>query len=851
MTSQKNPAAEQQTQRPQDSTTADTLSCQHKFLKILDSLDAIVYVADMQSYELLFVNRYTRKLFGEIEGAICWQSLQQGQTSPCPFCSNAKLIDGNGRPVGEYSWELCNTKNNHWYHMVDRAIEWGDGRIVRLEIATDISEAKLAHEALARRSRALEVLRKCNEALIRARSETDLLHDICRLVVEIGNYRLAWVGYAMHDQQKSVKPMAQFGDEDGFLASVQASWTDTLVGGRGPVGTAIATGKRVLLQDTASSAASCPWRDEAVKRGYGAALSLPLPVDQEIVGALTIYAANSIAFDAEEVLLLEELAHNLAYGLHSLRIQKIAECTQAELARSNEKLALLLDSLPIIPFTRTADKDFSFTYMSNVVEAITGYSPEQFLQTPRFWLEHLHPDDRARAVTGLDSLHKEENQQCECRFQVADGSYKWFASNLRAVRHPSGELRYIIGTWQDISEEKKLQLQSEQRLQQIIQADKLASLGQVVAGVAHEINNPNSFITYNMPLLEESWEAFSPIISEFSQRHPEKTAGNITFAEMAEEMGEIIAAIKTGSDRINTIVAKLKDFARLDEASPSKLVDINKVINDSLTIVGAQARKLVGNITVDLTEGLPPFYGHFQKLEQVVANLIMNASQAVLSKDKGAISIRSRYVKRLNAILIEVEDNGRGIPREAAGHIFDPFFTTNRDRGGTGLGLSVSYGLIQEHNGKIGVLSRPGLGTKFTIFLPVDRRQSPLDLHPTILCVDDDPLVLSLLQSFFVEVQKIPVEFMKNGQEVLSLLEEHPEIDLVLSDIAMPGINGWQLLKQIKEKFPLLPVILISGDPIEAQHLQEDSPQPDHFMAKPMDFQELITVINSLGRQQL
>lgn len=834
-----------------ENISADSLSCQHKFLKILDSLDAIVYVADMQSYELLFVNRYTRKLFGEIEGAICWQTLQQGQTGPCPFCSNDKLIDENGHPIGEYIWELCNTKNNHWYHMIDRAIEWVDGRMVRLEIATDISEAKLAHEALARRSRALEVLSKCNEALIRAKSETDLLQDICRLVVEIGNYKLAWVGYAKHNQQKSVKPMAQFGDKDSFLASVQASWADDRLTGLGPVGRAIATGKRVLMQDTAGSAAHCPWRDEAVKRGYGAVLSLPLPVGHGIVGALTIYAANAIAFDADEILLLEELANNLAYGIHSRRVQHKAECTQAELTRSNEKLALLLDSLPIIPFTRTPDKDFSFTYISNVVESITGYSPEQFLQTPRFWLDHLHPEDRTQALTGLDSLRKEDKLKCECRFQVADGSYKWFASNQQAVRFPSGELRYILGTWQDISEEKKLQVQSEQRLQQIIQADKLASLGQVVAGVAHEINNPNSFITYNVPLLEESWEAFSPIIKEFSQNHPEKKAGNITFAEMAEEMGEIIGAIKTGSDRINSIVGKLKDFARLDEASPSKLVDINKVINDSLTIVGAQARKLVGTITVELTEGLPQFYGHFQKLEQVVANLIMNAAQAIPNKEEGAISIRSRYVKRLHAILIEVEDNGRGVPQEVLSHIFDPFFTTNRDRGGTGLGLSVSHGLIQEHNGKIGVLSRPGLGTKFTIFLPVDRRQSPLDLRPTILCVDDSPLVLGLLQSFFVEVQKMPAEFMKSGQEVLSLLEEHPEIDLVLSDIAMPGINGWQLLKQIKEKFPLLPFILFSGDPIEAQQLQGDCPQPDHFMTKPLDFHKLITVINTIGRQRL
>jgi len=660
---------------PQNTTRTATQIDQQKLLKILDSLQAIVYVADMQSYELLFVNRYARDLFGDIEGGICWQSLQKDQTGPCPFCSNDKLVDKNGRPTGEHIWEFCNTRNNQWYRMVDQVIEWVDGRLVRLQIATDISERKLVEEKV--------------------------------------------------------------------------------------------------------------------------------------------------------------------------------EHTQEDLRRANEQLALLLDSLPIIPFTRAADKGFPFTYMSNMVETITGYPPEQFLQAPQFWFNHLHPEDRARVVANLSSLHKDKEQKYEYRFQVADGSYKWFSCTLRAVLETTEELRYIIGAWKDISDKKRIQLESEQRLQQVIQADKLASLGQVVAGVAHEINNPNSFITYNVPLLEESWEAFSPVIKEFTKKHPKKMAGNITLAEMAEEMEEIIGAIKTGSDRINAIVAKLKDFARLDEAAPSKLVDINKVINDSLTIIGAQARKLIGTITVELAENLPLFYGHFQKLEQVVANLILNAAQAVSSKEEGNLSIRSRYLERLDSILIEIEDNGRGIVPEDMDHIFDPFFTTKRNIGGTGLGLSVSYSLIQEHNGRIGVLSRPGLGTKFTLFLPVDRRESPIDLHPTILCIDDNPLVLGLLKSFFFGVQNMPVELMKSGKKVLRFLEEHPEIDMVLSDVVMPGIDGWQLLTNIKEKYPLLPVILISGDPTAPQELKKQKYPPDHFMAKPLNFPKLIAVINSIGRQRL
>lgn len=846
----KKKSPDHQQSSPLEIPLVDALVCQQKFLKILDGLKAIVYVSDMQTYEILYINKYTRDIFGDIEGKICWKTIQQGQETPCEFCTNSLLVDNKGKPTDVYNWEFCNTRNNRWYDMYDRAIEWTDSRIVRLEIAYDVTDRKHSEHALARRTRALEVLRRCNSSLIRCQSEEDLLCDICQIIVETGKYRMAWVGYAQDDPEKSVQPVAQYGDTGGYLKSITVSWAETNQG-KGPTGTAIRTGKSVPINISHCDPRFAPWHEKASKHGFKSSMALPLLIDKKPIGAISIYAEESDAFDPEEISLLIELAGNLAYGIAAIRNKSEHTQAQKELRLAHEQLALILESLPIIPFTRKAKGDFAITYMSQAVEEITGFTRQQFISDPNFWFSHIHPDDRKHATEELQQLKILGSQKCEYRFQVADGSYRWFSSSRRIIKTTNNQNSYVVGAWQDINKEKKTQHESEQRLQQVIRADKLASLGQVVAGVAHEINNPNSFITYNVPLLEESWEAFVPIITEFSQNNPGKKAGNITFAEMAEEMGEIIGAIKTGSDRINAIVTKLKDFARLDEAAPSKLVNINTVINDSFTIVGAQARKLVGRITVDLAEEIPPFYGHFQKLEQVVANLIMNAAQAVPSKEEGTLSIRTRYVKRLHAVLIEVQDNGRGITPEDMAHIFDPFFTTNRTLGGTGLGLSVSYSLIQEHNGLIGVLSRPGLGTKFTVFLPVDRRQSPLELHPTILCVDDSPLVLGLLKSFFVEAQKMPVELMKSGHDIIHFLKEHPEIDMVLSDINMPGIDGWQLLEDIKGEFPLLPVLLISGDPVNQQQLQKRSCPPDHFMLKPLDLPKLITVINTIGRLRI
>ncbi|MBU4261023.1 MAG: PAS domain-containing protein [Proteobacteria bacterium] len=522
-----------------------------------------------------------------------------------------------------------------------------------------------------------------------------------------------------------------------------------------------------------------------------------------------------------------------------------------QLKAAHEQLSVIMESLPIIPYTRRADGDLAITFMGKSVETITGYAAELFMDDPAFWLDHVHPDDRTRVMAEMQMLINEGILSREYRLQVADGSYKWMSSFSRMIKDSDGRNDYIVGVVQDVSDEKKMKQEADMHMQQVIQADKLASLGEVVAGVAHEINNPNSFITYNIPLLEESWEIFVPIINAYAENHPDSRHANLTLQELTGEMGEIIHAIKTGSDRINKIVANLKDFARLDESAPSSLVDFNKVINDVLTIVGAQARKSVARIELELEENLPQFHGHYQKLEQVMANLIMNAAQAIPEKEKGKISIRTRVNIRLHSIIVEVEDNGRGMAPSETEHIFEPFFTTRRSSGGTGLGLSVSYGLVQEHKGRICVLSRPGLGTKFTVILPIDRRQSQFDLQSTILCVDEEPQTLVLLNSFFARVERLPALSLTSTDEVISFLQDHPEVDMVLCDKLTHEVVGWPMLGNIKRKFPLLTVFCLADLAEKEHHCARRDILPDYFLARPLQLEKLAKIIKKIGRLRI
>ncbi len=533
---------------------------------------------------------------------------------------------------------------------------------------------------------------------------------------------------------------------------------------------------------------------------------------------------------------------------HAIRCAVELKKIREELRAGDERFRQLAENINMVFWITSVEGD-RIIYINRTFETIWGIPLETLYRHPGCWLDALHPEDRDLAPNAAGGRHHVEFKAFEYRIERPDRSIRWIRDRFFPVRNPAGEVHRIARISEDVTEEKRLRKEAEYHLQQIVHADKMASLGEVVAGVAHEINNPNSFITYNVPLLEETWNAFEPIISEYAAAHPRWKKGAMSLGEFRDEMGEIIEAIKIGSDRIARVVSNLKGFARTEEGIPARPVQVNEVVENTLTIVGAQLRKQASQVDVNLSKNLPAVEGHPQKLEQVVANLLLNAAHALPARDGGKISISTRYVKRLRCILIEIEDNGEGIKPEVMGRIFEPFFTTRRASGGTGLGLSVSYGLIKEHGGIIGALSRPWLGSRFTAYLPVERG-AEVRLSPIILCVDDNQAFLNMLRTIFIKVNT-GIEVLENAEGVLAYLEEHPEVDVVLSDLVMPRMDGWELLAKVKARFPLVPFILYTGSPDALRGKPEGSPAPDYFLRKPFTVQHLIRIVDSMGRQRL
>jgi signal transduction histidine kinase len=271
------------------------------------------------------------------------------------------------------------------------------------------------------------------------------------------------------------------------------------------------------------------------------------------------------------------------------------------------------------------------------------------------------------------------------------------------------EVEGIFEFYKDVTREKIYE-------QQLLQADKLASLGQLVSGIGHEINNPNQFIRGNVKIIQQAMEDILPILDEYCQAHPDLKIARLKYEFFRQHIMTLVSDMSHGADRIKGIVEGLRRFARKDEGLLTEKIDVNTCIEASTRLVQNQVNKSC-DIQLELTPNLPAILGNAQKIEQVLLNLIINASQAMPEQRRGLIVVKTRHDS--GNVVIEVKDNGKGMSERTVKSIFDPFFTTRRAQGGTGLGLSIAYRIVEEHGGTIGVISKLDVGTTFTITIPV------------------------------------------------------------------------------------------------------------------------------------
>ena len=244
----------------------------------------------------------------------------------------------------------------------------------------------------------------------------------------------------------------------------------------------------------------------------------------------------------------------------------------------------------------------------------------------------------------------------------------------------------------------------------------MTSLGILVSGVAHEINNPSSLLLLNLPVLKEAYLDIEEILADHYQTHGDFTMGGLDYSRMRNEIPPMLDDMLAGAHRIRRIVDDLRGFSRHGPADLSETVDLNEIVATSIRMVHNTIRQSSDHFEVSYGDGMPCFKGNAQRIEQVVINLIVNACQALDSSDLG-ITIKTRYRLSNGELCLEVHDQGCGIEPANLARLIDPFFTTKREQGGTGLGLSVSASIVQEHGGTLTYDSEPGKGTCATLTL--------------------------------------------------------------------------------------------------------------------------------------
>lgn len=284
------------------------------------------------------------------------------------------------------------------------------------------------------------------------------------------------------------------------------------------------------------------------------------------------------------------------------------------------------------------------------------------------------------------------------------------------VKTVAGEISHVIMLASDVTDKKRL-------LEETIRSSRLASLGELAAGVAHEINNPNALILLNTELVKKSCADAAPILRKHFEQHGDFLLGGLPYTEMREEMPHLFGEMLEGAARIKRIVEDLKDFARADGPELREAIDVNEAVRAALRLAGNTIKNATNRLTTELAPGLPPFLGNLQRIEQVVVNLVMNACQALPDKEKG-VAIDTYYDSGRRACAIRVRDEGVGIPRENLPHIADPFFTTKRESGGTGLGLSVSMRIVKDYGGTLEFHSVLNEGTTVYLYLPAEQEVS-------------------------------------------------------------------------------------------------------------------------------
>jgi PAS domain S-box-containing protein len=641
--------------------------------------------------------------------------------------------------------------------------------------------------------------------------------QLLQRIVEAGVYiTKAEEGFLLlHDAQQNelyLRAAKNLGEQRA--QSLRIPVEDTLAG------QVVRTGKPIRLDQARSGVAL------KVKTGFlvRAILQVPLTVGDEVIGVLAVdNRSTDRSFSEDDQYMLATLADYAAIAIENARLYE-----QVRLSEQRYR-GLFANAYDLI---FTLDRELRIASINQVGEQLTGYGVDELLGTP---LEQLcTPESWSALQPQLRTLLGGRGvEPFEIELARRDGEMVYLEVSAQLIQNGVG-VKGVHCIARDLTVRRRLE-------QQLIQSEKLSAIGQLVAGVAHELNNPLTSVSgYAQLLLRD-------------RRIP-------------DEPRQDIEQIHVQAERAAKIVQNLLIFAR--EHKPERRpTSINDAVRSALALQNYQLKVDNIGVVLDLDPTLPLTTADSHQLQQVFLNLITNARHAMAEKGgRGTLTLRTSTVGGGGdeQIRIEVGDTGVGIPERDLQKIFNPFFTTKPVGQGTGLGLSICFGIVKEHDGQIWAESQHGQGTRILITLPVRSSAEPAtpippagssavdepDTSLNVLVVDDEEAVVRLVSRLLSDLGHRST-LVTSGEAALEALGHEP-FDLVLCDVKMPGLNGFELVAAMRERDPDLAerVIFVTGDTLSTTTRRQLEQSGNQFLPKPFAIEQLEATLQTLVRRR-
>ncbi|EXI68373.1 MAG: Sensor protein ZraS [Candidatus Accumulibacter adjunctus] len=447
------------------------LDSEERFRLFMHHFPGLAYINDADG-RTLFANQGFRSHLGLSPDDMIGKT--NGELFPAAFAEQASVDDQRILTSGQYEEREEVYAGRHWSTLKFPLSRPGQTPLLG-GLKLDITQRRLAEDALRAANRQLRMLSDCNQALIRTGDERELLQTVCAITVEEGGYRMAWVGYKDADERRTVRPAAWAGHEEDYLQGLDVSWADD-ERGQGPIGSAIRTGRPCLVRDISSDRSMACHQVEAARRGYAAVCALPLTAGDSVLGALAVYSSAAATFADAEIDLLSELANDLAFGIVALRTRVERERTMRALEESEFFLRKSQDVGDLGSYC--FDVRTHTWISSEKLDQLFGID-DSFAKTTSGWIQLVHPDHRAEVLRHLtqDVIGQHDKFDMEYRiFRHDDGEERWMHGLGEIEFDDCGMPRTMIGTIQDITRSKQAEsalYESEERLQQAIRVSQL------------------------------------------------------------------------------------------------------------------------------------------------------------------------------------------------------------------------------------------------------------------------------------------------------------------------------------------------------------------------------------------